>query len=887
MSFVEDQSKSYAERGVQTDNVQTQTVLPCPSMSMSSTRVQNVSDSMVAAQLSPLDASPASTQFDSAYSHTSDHSYSSDSTSPARSISTTVRSYKRQQLPYVRPAQFNSPKAVSSRLVSLPETVSVYSAKATLEKTALRVVSMPLPTNEDTSFLSHIDVSACAEPFLPGDEGQSRVRVRSHASDIPHTPSPPSSPESIVIIANKDQLSEGFLRSSAHVEDDPATAPNDEGWITWAKSPPRPIPALHGPLSLPYARCPSGAEGTIIEEQDNLPRMIWGLEGEDMPSSRSRSDTVFHTSTHPIPRRGLSHLNPGNVPPRFQKTKPEVEPSPVTQFGQHDLHEFRHPRLNAPELKVQAQQSPSGYPLRGQEPIDLSEIVRQHAENTMSGFYPDYELISSRAQGLGHDLRSHDLGYEPGLDWQAVLLAQERLKDIGVLSSSSSHANGLGDRFKTTLSASISPLQYLGSSRSPIVLDPQPSLLPQASRSAMPPRRMSALEIAQQYRQQQIQQQQSLLPTPPNSSSPIWSSNFSPHQDSVISPELLSVSRLPKLSPTSLQSYAEFTHSASTQQLRQSPQNRLNSLVLTNRAVNASSLAPAAQIKDNSIHISQTHPCVYVPDVPLVNSLSSYLQSQNLKVSDVRLSTNRVERSPVQSRPPPNTPMVSMSSPRGIARSDGPAQPVTASPLSPTSPKPRLRSFSHQQTRSIPLTRLIQRRLSSVPEEDFNPAGDDAHAPSPAARTQRARSYSSGMSSDQAESQSHVHFLLSPPSPLHQTPRTPSPFHHTLVPQSKISSPQTGAEQSIVETGASSFLAQATVKLPGATTRHGLPSSHTGHSGNGRDDSGRRREGSTRGQDSSRNRGQRKAGRGRKGRGTSISVVNGPERVDGGLVVKS
>lgn len=28
-------------------------------------------------------------------------------------------------------------------------------------------------------------------------------------------------------------------------------------WLTWTTSPPRPIPALHGPASLPYARCPS------------------------------------------------------------------------------------------------------------------------------------------------------------------------------------------------------------------------------------------------------------------------------------------------------------------------------------------------------------------------------------------------------------------------------------------------------------------------------------------------------------------------------------------------------------------------------------------------------------------------------------------------------
>ncbi|KZT61941.1 hypothetical protein CALCODRAFT_303663 [Calocera cornea HHB12733] len=45
-------------------------------------------------------------------------------------------------------------------------------------------------------------------------------------------------------------------------------------------SPPKSIPALHGPLSLPYARCPSGAEGIIIEEPGNMHKVVWGLAHE-------------------------------------------------------------------------------------------------------------------------------------------------------------------------------------------------------------------------------------------------------------------------------------------------------------------------------------------------------------------------------------------------------------------------------------------------------------------------------------------------------------------------------------------------------------------------------------------------------------------------------
>ena len=44
----------------------------------------------------------------------------------------------------------------------------------------------------------------------------------------------------------------------------------------------------------------SGAEGTIIEEQENLPQMIWGLEGEDKKNkdSRHRTDNAGYGAQH-------------------------------------------------------------------------------------------------------------------------------------------------------------------------------------------------------------------------------------------------------------------------------------------------------------------------------------------------------------------------------------------------------------------------------------------------------------------------------------------------------------------------------------------------------------------------------------------------------------
>lgn len=56
---------------------------------------------------------------------------------------------------------------------------------------------------------------------------------------------------------------------------------------------PKPIPALHGPPSLPYARCPSGAEGIVVLEQSALPRMVWGLGDR----SQQKRNVVSQSST--------------------------------------------------------------------------------------------------------------------------------------------------------------------------------------------------------------------------------------------------------------------------------------------------------------------------------------------------------------------------------------------------------------------------------------------------------------------------------------------------------------------------------------------------------------------------------------------------------------
>ncbi|EJD52561.1 hypothetical protein AURDEDRAFT_181135 [Auricularia subglabra TFB-10046 SS5] len=132
-------------------------------------------------------------------------------------------------------------------------------------------------------------------------------------------PSPPSSPESVLFIEQTPSggLPRHFLRrrgKSVAVAEKAQPAPvaeaSEEGWAQWGSSLPRPIPALHGPASLPYARCPSGAEGTVIEEQSSLPSVIWGLDNNGEPGAVTQEHPAPPVGVRPGPR--MYHNTPGN-----------------------------------------------------------------------------------------------------------------------------------------------------------------------------------------------------------------------------------------------------------------------------------------------------------------------------------------------------------------------------------------------------------------------------------------------------------------------------------------------------------------------------------------------------------------------------------------------
>ena len=213
--------KAYVDRAIQTDD--------SPSMSVQaddaseSSLVQSLLDKLsdmdisTASNVSLADSSSESSVIvdDAAYSL---EGLSLQSSPPVR-FSNSTRVFKQTEVRVTRPSRTLKPPA--TRLVSLPETVAAFSAKKALEKVP-RVVSNPehlrrplrAPEDDDESEQS---LNICETPHV------GRV-----ATDAPHTPTPPSSPESVVIISNKTHLSESFLRggtrrnssASPKIEDD-------------------------------------------------------------------------------------------------------------------------------------------------------------------------------------------------------------------------------------------------------------------------------------------------------------------------------------------------------------------------------------------------------------------------------------------------------------------------------------------------------------------------------------------------------------------------------------------------------------------------------------------------------------------------------------------
>ncbi|KAH9858716.1 hypothetical protein C2E23DRAFT_880163 [Lenzites betulinus] len=861
--------REFTERGVQTDFSDNEPSSPAPP-------TVPTEESLQTALVEPfIDASPlaaahsrTSTQFDSAYSH--DHteiSFDSVSSEANRSMTTTTRAYKRVQLPTNRPSTLLE-RHSSSRVFSLPEATPKFRMKNVLGKKTPRVVSMPSAAARDAHDL---DISTHAgDPFGSDDEEHTRVRVKSQATDVPYTPSAPSSPDSVEIITNhNNQLSNDFLRPR---RDDELSSPesDEDDWLTWAESPPRPIPALHGPLSLPYARCPSGAEGTIIEEPESLPRVIWGLAAEEAKVSRPHQHVP---SSRHVPRKVAVPMDTSERDRRKLSTDLKQHATHASQVS-IVLPQRRPPQAPQNVVPRQAPQQPPQPPdfvLKHSEPIDLGRLGANASEGAHRAPPSDHATYPPRWQpSYQHQLPTPELVHDLSPELQAMLFAQERLRTQAVSPSYLGTPSDMNGPMKhLPAGSSLSVLDSLQSSRSPILLDDLATPYGLYSRGLSA--QMSALGLGQKHRQQQ-QQHHAFLPTPPSSTSPLWASGFSPYQGSVLSPELLAAAAaagLSPLNPNFLATHAMLPRVDNSHYGLGSNTGTLNNQYVTVpvRMKISDGLAPPAQI--NNATAQKLPPRLAAEYARRRAGAEASVDRKQMDDDSSHLFSSPVRgasQSPRVPKPPPNTPY-------GAAkRTDSRGQSASlAVPSSPSSPHSTQSPGLTQHTRSIPLAKLMQRRLSIVQEEDHASSVENG-------RTTAAHAHGHARG---AGSASGLHLYLSPSG------------------RTNINAASLGLSGDALGTHYGAGDAQAIAeKTRNTGTGVKVPSRMFGPSGRGEAQAvkeGHRRQGSDtankdggqRG-DGGRGRAQKRGGRGRRGRGLHAgSMSHGAERVDGGMMVKS
>ncbi|KAG2078921.1 hypothetical protein BDR04DRAFT_1226108 [Suillus decipiens] len=545
-------------------------------------------------------------------------------------------------------------KSVERRVISMPDDMPAQHIKSNSQH-GMRVVSMPeyLAAAVDLSLDSIESPSPGASFGSSYIEKRHRVRVYPPPSDLPHTPSPPSSPESILIIDSHAQLPDGFLRRRYSKK----TASPGNGWMTWASSPPRPIPALHGPLSLPYARCPSGAEGTIIEEPGNVSRMIWGLGQDESCQYRGDSDHTDDETRH----KAFPH---SQVTPQTQKRRVPQKP-PQVRAATNNKKTFKG--------VAGGKTSTARHPDHEHHIHGHSQAPHFHESKTEPVFRgPTFSGSWRSETGIPtvRESEAHETDFGSSFNDQKLLLdlqlafAQQSLQNTTL---NQAYPEGLKPVFPVSDHHCATPAY------------PKIFVEPRLNEVVNAVQCQSAIEIAQQYRQRQEfrLKQQAGLPTPPSSSSPQWSSNFSPYQYPSVSPEMdcQNTSGLPHHTQQVQHSFLDASH-----QVRPL-YNRQNNNVATHFFDGNGGCDSMLFCHDrDALSAVDWRPSnVY-------GGLPNYLRDL-----DLQAFTSRT--------------IVSIASP---------------SPAKLSGSRSRSISVSYQQPRSVPLARLIQRRLSSVPEEELS-----------------------------------------------------------------------------------------------------------------------------------------------------------------------
>ncbi|KAJ7045732.1 hypothetical protein C8F04DRAFT_988991 [Mycena alexandri] len=667
------QQKDYVDRGVQTDFPRR---LSRPDSSTSNpinSRIYDLPAPSTPPNILGSDISSYSPRFDIAFSRSpasGGHPIPLHTAGPTRSPPI---SRKHAQLPYSRPSQLNG---TIQRVLSLPETSPrvVHVPRETRGVSLSERPRVSLSSSDNTTESTSAETSFLSE----NRSGSSRARRSFPSSDMPHTPSPPSSPESVMIIGNDMQVPISFLRRKAKSN---RVYEDDSGWISWASSPPKPIPALHGPSSLPYARCPSGAEGTIVEGED-LSRMIWGLGVEDAGSqttpSRANSNQLSNKSTpqpsftprlqaqRNSPRHTASHQH-HNTSPRHQILPSHERLHPPLVGGITTVHETRNQIL----LHQHALESIGPrHSSRGQSQ-EHALTVPQNSDSWMDVYRAHDDLLDR--------LSAYDGQRGLGLDWQETLRHQHAVANEGVKPKSSHHLKPSAPVF---VPASQQAAQQY----------PRIFIEPRILHTINPPQRLTAMEIAQQYRAQY--RPQISLPTPPGSSSPQWTP-FMPHYTDPFPPldlhNLLPVKQQPSFAQPSLLRESQQCPPDPSQELRQFVFDRMQN--------------PDLKLGQDYTNMNFSDSGIMHQNQPITPRIRS---------SPSQYRNPATDASPPHPGPPPNSPLPPIPSSHANR-----VRNFLAAPPSPTSPDPRIQSRnSVRQPRSVPFARLLQRRLSSVPEEE-------------------------------------------------------------------------------------------------------------------------------------------------------------------------
>lgn len=200
-------TKEYVDRAVQTASV---TITSDPATVLAAIGLPRTLGALPVASFEGHQSSstPPLAQRDGAYSH------STPPDSPISPIFAPLISRRPPKRKQAIQGRYPMSELANRRIVSMPENQGETSIMP-CHNHGVRGVSMPSHvrpvSGPSVDFLSSPSTAA-GDSFGSYSGRRERVRVFHAPSDVPQTPSPPSSPDSILIIGAGAQFPEGFLR---------------------------------------------------------------------------------------------------------------------------------------------------------------------------------------------------------------------------------------------------------------------------------------------------------------------------------------------------------------------------------------------------------------------------------------------------------------------------------------------------------------------------------------------------------------------------------------------------------------------------------------------------------------------------------------------------